>query len=69
MSKDGHVAVALFATVDNWLYYWDSNADGYKDKYGRWHGTEKAKIRKIKLTDKRISGYRIVPITLEMFMN
>lgn len=64
MSKDGHVAIALFATADNWLYYWDSNADGYMDKRGIWHGTEKAKIRKVKLTDKRISGYRKVPLTI-----
>lgn len=62
MSKYGHVAVSLFADQDNWLYYWDSNADGYY-KNGVWHGTGKAKIRKIKLTDKKISGYRKVDLT------
>lgn len=62
MSSAGHVAVSLFADSDNWLWYYDSNGSG---RYinGVWHGDEKAKIRKIKLDDWRISGYHIIGLS------
>lgn len=53
MSAAGHVGVALFSDANNYLWYWDSNGD--------WKG--RGAIRKIKLDDPRIRGYRIVNIT------
>lgn len=61
MSSAGHVAVALFADSEDWLWYYDSNGSG-RYVNGVWRGDEKAKIRKIKLSDYRISGYRITGI-------
>lgn len=46
----GHVGVVLFTDQDGYVWYFDSN--------GNW--TQRASIRKIKLSDPRIKGYRII---------